>query len=117
MQEFYIGQVFEDIYPPEAAEWCNNNNAVMFEIDPVVVEDGSKRRFQICEVPEPTAEEQNEQIQKKRARLYAELIDTLHAEKQRKTVLGEWTEENELEYVAEVKRQTLIIQTDNPYIE
>jgi len=59
----------------------------------------------------------NSVIKQARAAQYAELIDTLHAEKLRKTVLGEWTEADEAEYVAEVKRQTLIIQTDNPYIE
>jgi hypothetical protein len=25
--EFYIGQIFEGAYPPEAALWCNSNNA------------------------------------------------------------------------------------------
>ena len=25
--DFYIGQTFEDVYPPEAAVWCNANNA------------------------------------------------------------------------------------------
>lgn len=59
----------------------------------------------------------NATIKQVRATQYAELIDPLHAEKQRKTILGEWTEAGEAEYVAEVKRQTLIIQTDNPYIE
>lgn len=34
--DFYIGQIFEDIYPSEAAEWCNSNNAMIVEIDPVV---------------------------------------------------------------------------------
>jgi hypothetical protein len=34
--EFYIGQIFEDIYPPEAARWCNLNNAMIVEIDSVV---------------------------------------------------------------------------------
>ena len=24
MEEFFIGQIFEGEYPPEAAEWCNN---------------------------------------------------------------------------------------------
>lgn len=78
------------------------------------------RQYQIVEIPEPpeqTVEEKNELIRKTRASLYAELIDPLHAEKQRKVVLGTWTEANEAEYIAEVKRQTLIIQTDNPYIE
>lgn len=27
MTEYVIGQVFETVYPPEAAEWCNGNNA------------------------------------------------------------------------------------------
>lgn len=167
--EFYIGQIFEDIYPSEAADWCNGNNAMIVEIDPVVrtmteeyetVEEGTKvipavthietdedgneyevidepeheetiynpvvktreiekelRRFEIVAIPEPTIEEQNEIIKQRRANLYAELIDPLHAQKQRKTVLGTWTETDEAEYVAEVKRQTLIIQTDNPYVD
>lgn len=33
--DFYIGQIFEDIYPSEAADWCNHNNAHLVEIDPV----------------------------------------------------------------------------------
>lgn len=27
--EYYIGQIFEGEYPPEAAAWCNNNNAYL----------------------------------------------------------------------------------------
>lgn len=27
MSEYYIGQTFEGIYPPEAAFWCNENGA------------------------------------------------------------------------------------------
>lgn len=68
-------------------------------------------------LPEPTIEEQNEQIRQTRASQYATLIDPLHAEKQRKVVLGTWTEEMEAEYVAKVKALTEQIQTENPYIE
>lgn len=25
--DFYVGQIFEEQYPPEAAVWCDNNNA------------------------------------------------------------------------------------------
>lgn len=50
---FEIGQIFEDTYPPEAAAWCNSNNAYITELEPV---DGV-RRFQIVAVPEPTEEE------------------------------------------------------------
>lgn len=68
-------------------------------------------------LPEPTIEEKNEAIKQTRANLYAELIDPLHAEKQRKVVLGTWTETDEAEYVAKVKELTEQIQTENPYIE
>lgn len=51
---FSIGQVFEGVYPPEAAVWCNQQgNYYIEEIDAF----GGKRRFQIKAVPEPTSEE------------------------------------------------------------
>lgn len=67
--------------------------------------------------PQQTVEEKNTQTKETRASLYAELTDPLHAEKQRKTVLGEWTEEMEAEYVAQVKVLTAKIQEENPYVE
>lgn len=33
--EFYIGQTFDGMYPPEAAAWCNNNNAHIEKVDGV----------------------------------------------------------------------------------
>lgn len=53
MSEYKIGQIFNDIYPPEAALWCNKNRAYIKEIAP---QDGV-RRFQIVGVPEPTLAE------------------------------------------------------------
>lgn len=53
MNEYKIGQIFEDTYPPEATQFCNSNRAYIEEIDPV---DGV-RRFQIVAVPEPTEQE------------------------------------------------------------
>lgn len=54
MSEFSIGQIFENEYPPEAAQWCNESQkAFIEEIEPI---DGV-RRFQIVAVPEPTPEE------------------------------------------------------------
>ena len=95
------------------ANW-NNANGGKFRSESLG--DGTYKIIEII-VPEPTIEEKNEAIRQTRAKLYAELVDPLHAQKQRKVVLGEWSEELEAEYVAEVKRLTLIIQTDNPYIE
>lgn len=46
--EFYIGQIFSEMYPSEAADWCNNNNCYMDEIEP----ENEKRRFQIKEITE-----------------------------------------------------------------
>lgn len=51
------------------------------------------------EEPAPTKEEQ----EKARANAYASEIDPLHARRARKTILGEWTDEDEAEYVAKVK--------------
>ena len=95
------------------ANW-NNTNGNKFRSESL-----GNGTYKIVEVivPQPTIEEKNEAIRKTRASLYAELTDPLHAEKQRKTVLGEWTEENETEYVAQVKVLTAKIQEENPYAE
>jgi hypothetical protein len=69
------------------------------------------------EKPEPTIEEKNEAIRQTRASLYAELIDPLHAQKTKDTIMDEWSEEREQEYIAEVKRLTIKIREENPYIE
>ena len=167
--DFYIGQIFEDTYPSEAINWCNENKARMIDIEPVIRvvveeyetteiqdviipaithietdENGVEyeiideperteqmevpvvktrelekeiRRFEIVAIPEPTVEQKNKSIKQTRAYLYSDLIDPLHAEKQRKVVLGTWTEADEEDYVAEVKSLTEKIQTENPYIE
>ena len=95
------------------ANWANANGG-KFRSEPL-----GNGTYKIVEViiPEPTIEEKNEAIRQARAGLYAELTDPLHAEKQRKVVLGEWTEEMEAEYVAQVKVLTAKIQEENPYVE
>ena len=67
--------------------------------------------------PTQTNEEKNNIIRETRSRLYAEQIDPLHAQKQRKVILEEWTEADEAEYVEQVKALTAKIQEENPYIE
>lgn len=51
---FEIGQIFDVMYPPEAAIWCGENNALIEEIESG---EGCVRRFQIVAIPEPTEEE------------------------------------------------------------
>lgn len=67
--------------------------------------------------PQQPVEEKNAQAKETRANLYAELIDPLHAEKQRKVVLGTWTSANEAEYITKVKELSEQIKAENPYIE
>ena len=95
------------------ANWANANGG---KFRSESMGDGTYKIVEVI-VPEPTIEEKNEAIRKARAGLYAELTDPLHAQKQRKVVLGEWTEEMEAEYVAQVKVLTAKIQEENPYVE
>lgn len=46
-ENFYKGQIFIDIYPTEAAAWCNNSNGKFYiaEIEP----ENGHRRFEIVE--------------------------------------------------------------------
>lgn len=59
-QEFYIGQIFYAPYPPEAAYWCDNNNATIVEKHKEEeTEEGvvDVLYYEIIERPEPTEEE------------------------------------------------------------
>lgn len=66
--DFFIGKIFERVYPPEAAVWCNaGGEAYIKEIEPM----GSVRRFQIVKAPEPTDEELSTQARTERDRKIA----------------------------------------------
>lgn len=76
--EYYIGQIFDEMYPPEAAEWCNNNNAVIDEIEPQIDTELEieVRRFKIQEKPEPTPPTPEEIKKQRIAELKTELNST-----------------------------------------
>ena len=71
-----IGNIYLDDYPESVAQWCNNNNAYIKEIEPV---DGH-RRFQIVAIPEPTAEELAEQALAKAKAERAEAVSRITVE-------------------------------------
>ena len=52
MNKFKIGQTFKETYPPEAAVWCNANNAH------IESKDGQYVIVANTPAPEPTLEEQ-----------------------------------------------------------
>ncbi len=56
MTEFYVGQIFEGEYPPEAAEWCNNRGDCYIE---ELERENGERRFEIKAIPAPNPAEMN----------------------------------------------------------
>lgn len=64
-EEFYVGQIFEGLYPPAAATACNQNGWFMDVI--------GEKRYQIKEVPAPSEEEIK---QRRISELKAELSST-----------------------------------------
>ena len=68
-----IGQIFIDDYPESVAQWCNENNAYIEEIEPI---DGH-RRFQVVAIPEPTAEEQQQALMEQKKALRAEAVSKI----------------------------------------
>ncbi len=105
-EDFYIGQIFEGKYPPAAAVWCNQNNAYIDVIGDHV--------YEIKEVP-PAPAPTKEQQEQARKMAYTAEIDPLHARKFRKTILGEWTDDDEAEYVEQVKALSAEIVERYPY--
>ena len=53
METLTVGQIFDGIYPPEAAQWCNENKCYITEIESFE----GVRRFIINAIPEPSEEE------------------------------------------------------------
>jgi hypothetical protein len=107
------GQIITEKEYIDFVNWANANGN-KFYID--MNEDGTYTVREVV-VVEPTIEEQNEIIRQTRAGLYAQLVDPLHAQKDKDIIMGEWSEEREQEYIAEVKRLTIKIREENPYIE
>lgn len=60
MSEYFIGQIFNEMYPPEASEWCNDNQAYIEEIEPL----NNVRRFEIKAVPLPTPAENEREFKR-----------------------------------------------------
>lgn len=77
-----------------------------FELD---LQKSTKKKYE--EFMKPT----HEHISYMREQAYAQDIDPLHARKLRKTILGEWTEELEEEYIEQVKVLSESIAERYPY--
>lgn len=76
MNTFELNQIFENTYPPEAACWCNNNNAFIEEIEAL----NGVRRFQVKAIPEPTPEELEAQALAQAKAERAEAVEAITVE-------------------------------------
>ena len=108
-EEFYIGQVFKNEYPPEAAIWCNENSAMI-----EALENGEFKIIKV-QIHIPTKEE----ISTLREQLYIKDADpiTCHINRLK-------DEEQTAEILAEIEtlkaeRAAIIakIKEENPYSE
>lgn len=104
--EFYIGQIFEQAYPPEAAIWCNANNAYIDVI--------GDHRYEIKEVP-PAPAPTKEDIKQMRIEYRHSHIDDQTLERNRKMANGTWTEEDEVAYLTLDEEVTAYIEKNLPY--
>ena len=107
-QEFYIGEIFDGIYPPEAAIWCNSHNAY--------IEDLGNKRYKIKEVP-PAPAPTREDVDRARIAYRREHIDDRTIARMRKQANGTWTPEDEIEYLALDAEVTAYIEENLPYPE
>lgn len=129
---FNYGQIIEyqdGTYSEEfnqAAIWCRQNDATLDEL--IENRKDGMRYFKINEIPKEltevkpeekplTAEEQNEEIRKTRQDLYNFLTDQLTLRKLRKQAIGTWTEDEEQNYIEEMKKISHQIEEENPYID
>ena len=108
MAEYYIGQLFIGSYPPDAAIWCNQNNAHI-EKQP-----GKQRKYKIVANPEPPAPT-IEDVDKQRIEYRHEHIDDKTLARMRKQANGTWTQEDEEAYLELDREVTAYIEEHFPY--
>lgn len=106
-QEFYIGEIFEGKYPPEAAIWCNSHNAFIEALG------GGRYEIKETVVPVPTRED----IEEDRIAYRRRHIDNETLRRMRKQANGTWTPEDEVEYLALDAEVTAYIEEHFPYPE
>jgi hypothetical protein len=106
-----LGTIFTLKDYDEAYKFVEENGYTIEEIEPK----DDERQYKIVEIPVyvPT----NEDISKQRKSAYAERTDPLTLRKMRKLALGEWTEEEEAQYVSEIQAISKEIEEEYPYKE
>lgn len=107
---YTIGQIITKEQHIDFANWCAVNHPKMMT-EPVG--DGTYRIIEIPVTPEP--EPTRSQMHDLRKQAYAETTDKLSLEKLRLQAIGQWTEEKETAYVAEMQTQSAEIKAKYPF--
>lgn len=89
----------------QVAEWCNESQTHTIE--------DMGEYYKVVEIKpyKPT----NEEISQMRQNAYSERTDPLTLRKMRKQALGEWTAEDEEEYLVQIQKITEEINAEFPY--
>ena len=109
------GYTIEEVEPKE--EWQEKEIEIIDNEGNIEIKKEKElvlvRYFQIVEIPvyKPT----NEEISQQRQNAYIERTDPLTLRKLRKQALGEWTTEDEKEYVAQIQAISAQIASEFPY--
>lgn len=107
--EYYDGQILKN--SQEHKDFANWTNSHGNKFGDAANGDGTYTVYAIPPAPAPTKEEQ----EWARKVAYTNEIDPLHARKAKKVILGEWTEEEEAEYIKKVKELSAEIVERYPY--
>lgn len=112
MEEYYIGQKFYGIYPPEAAVWCNQNNAMIVKMN----DETETVYYEIVEIPEPPAPT-HEEVRQMRERAYQEEVDpiTCHINRLRDEEQTPEIEAEITDLIAERTEKVAAIKEQYPY--
>ena len=108
-----LGTIFTLNKYEEAYKYVNENGYTIEEIETK----GEERQFKIVEIKEENKKKEptNEDISQMRQGEYMRRTDPLTLRKLRKQALGEWTSEDEKEYVAQIKAISEQIASEFPY--
>jgi hypothetical protein len=105
---YTIGQIITKEQHIDFANWCAVNHPKMMTES---IGDGTYRIIEIPAEPEPS----RSQMHDLRKQAYAETTDKLTLEKLRLQAIGQWTEEKETAYVAEMTELSAEIKEKYPF--
>ena len=114
----YAKVINEETKACEVGLGTNNNFYASIGMEEMEVEQAYDGQWYLTGyVPIQPIDEYNAEQKEKRSSAYTKRTDHLTLRKMRKLALGEWTEEDETQYVAEIQDISKEIEEEYPYKE